>query len=131
MIGIKCLRLTLAKPRVAQLIVRHQHLGGTMHKTLLASFGLIAVTAAYSDSFTYDRDLAVAAGKAYVEAYWRVHPSLSRVALAWDRVDVVVVSTPSQAGQDGVVGVFFPETGGAGVGFACFQAFRLRVARTI
>ena len=93
-----------------------------MRKTLFALISLIVGTAAHPESLVYDRDLAIAAGKAYVEAYWRVHLALAPIVLAWDRVDLVAVSTPGQTRQDGVVGVFFPESVGPGVGFACFAA---------
>ena len=91
-----------------------------MRKLIFISLLIGPVALSYPKDHLYDRDLALAAGKAYVEAYWRIHPELSSVSLIWDRADVVEVLTPDSRDQDAVVGVFFPESAGAGVGFACF-----------
>jgi hypothetical protein len=93
----------------------------------LLAVGLNLSSLAYGDVPVFDRDLAVAVAKPYVEAYLRWHHVGSAGAIAWDRVEVKFMPDPDSPTTKGVVGVFFPETNGPGVGFACFDASALRI----
>ena len=115
MIGIKCLRLALMKPRVALGTNR-----GTTMRYLILALALLFATITVAEQPQIDTDLALAAGRGYVESYlrWHLHSPTPRIDWANATIDVVSFK---HGGWDGYVGVFFPDIDGTGGGTVYFE----------
>jgi hypothetical protein len=73
-----------------------------------------------ADNRTFDKDLVVAAGHAYVDSYLRWHPRDPAHVLDWGNAKIEFV--PRMDGLFfGYVGVFAPDANGLGAGFAYFE----------
>jgi hypothetical protein len=89
----------------------------------LAIFVLLTQTVR-ADNPTFDRELVIAAGHAYVDSYLRWHPRNPARALDWSNARIEFV--PKMDGSFlGYVGVFAPDANGSGAGFAYFEVGNL------
>jgi hypothetical protein len=92
-----------------------------MRRTLLLTIGVALAHASYADPPIYDRDLAVAVARAYVEAYSRWHPVHIAGVFGWNQPQVIFIPESDPSGAKGYVAVFFPATEGSYTGFTCFR----------
>jgi hypothetical protein len=74
----------------------------------------------FAGESTYDQQLAVAAARAYVQSYLRLHPAEHAADLDWEHPRMQFVARPTGAFK-GYVAVFFPEQHGSGEGHAYFE----------
>jgi hypothetical protein len=86
------------------------------------SFLLVASFATAQEP-RYDHALALAAGRAYVESYLRLHPEVRSPGSDWSKATVEPIHMERQS-VAGYVGVFVPDKTGSGGGHAYFEVYK-------
>jgi hypothetical protein len=120
--SVRPCRLAGVGARPLNFTVRHH--GVTTMRFLLLVFAVLSAQIVRADPPQFDRDLALAAGRAYAESYLRWNPVGSSPKL--DSTKATVEFVPYEDGDfRGWVGVFVPDSSSDGCGFAVFHVGKL------